>query len=174
MEKQTKNIITREWVEKELRFFNRANTKTAILWGVAFSLLCIPVTIGIVSSVLKEFNNIIIELILCVLMGGVFISPVAAMVFTLIKELMEKKRIDRGEFEISVRELLYKEEKYERRGRSHQTKKVLHFSDFDDVTSGGSIYQLASSDDIFYLVHYRGKHEVKLFYPEKMYEYKES
>lgn len=174
MKNQTKNIITREWVEKELRFFNRANIKTAILWGAVFSPLCIPTAIGTVSGILNEFNNIIIELILCVLLGGVLLLPVAAMIFTLIKELMEKKRIDRGEFEISVRELLYKEEKYERRGRSHRTRKVLHFSDFDDVTAGGSVYQLAASDDIFYLVHYRGKHEVKLFYPEKMYEYKEA
>lgn len=174
LNEQTKNIITRETVKKELLFVNGADIRTAIIGGVILSPLCIPLAVGSISEIIKEFNNVIIEIVVCFLLGVILILPVAAIVFTIITKLLNRRSIDKGEFEITARELLYKEEKYERRGRHHRTVKVLHFSDFDVVTSGGTVYQLASADDRFYLVHYRGKSSVLLFYPEKMYEYKES
>jgi hypothetical protein len=175
MEKQqTKNIITKESIAKELRFLSSADIRTAIILGVVSSVFCIPLTIGSVLAIFKEFNNIIIEIILCILIGGICILPVAVTAFIIVKRLTEKRLIDKGEFEISARELLYKEEKYERRGRHHRTVKVLHFSGFEVATLGGTVYQLAAADDKFYLVHYRGKSSVMLFYPAKMYEYREN
>lgn len=174
MEKQTKNIITKESIAKELRFLSGADIRTAIILGVVSSVFCIPLTIGSVLAIFKEFNNIIIEIILCILIGGICILPVAVTAFIIVKRLMERRLIDKGEFEISTRELLYKEEKYERRGRHHRTVKVLHFSGFEVATLGGTVYQLAAAEDKFYLVHYRGKSSVMLFYPAKMYEYREN
>jgi len=173
-EKQTKNIITRESIAKELRFLSGVDIRTAIILGLVSAIFCIPLTIGSVIAIFKEINNIIIELVLCILIGGICILPVAVTAFIIVKRLVEKRLIDRGEFEVSERELLYKEEKYERRGRHHSTVKILHFSGFEVITAGGTVYQLAAANDKFYLVHYRGKSSVMLFYPAKMYEYREN
>ena len=52
MEKQTKNIITREWIEKELWFYNTADLKVGIgIFAIVF-LVCIPFAaffIGLIS-----------------------------------------------------------------------------------------------------------------------------
>ena len=51
--------------------------------------------------------------------------------------------------------------------------KQASFSDFKDFAVGHTIYQLSSSGDEFYIVHYPPKNSIKLLYPLKMYEYKE-
>ena len=48
MEKQTKNEITREFIEKELRFYNTADIRSTLVLCGGLSLFFVPLTIGVV------------------------------------------------------------------------------------------------------------------------------
>ena len=168
MPKETKNTITREWVEGELRFQNSAAIRFALVLCGGFALVFLPLTIGIIYAIFKHIDRLPLEIILSVIIGGITSAPVWCMIFSLRQAFAEKKMLDRGEFEIVTRDVLYKEEKVVKR---HE-EKFLVFGDFESVRVNQTVYDLASQGDEFYIVHYTNKPRVCLLYSFKTHEYK--
>ena len=169
MQKQTKNIITREWVEKELRFYNTADIRSCLVVCSSVALVFIPLTVLCVYGTSLFFKNIFVKILSCILIGVLISCPVWLNLLSLRGFLAEKKRLANGDFEIVTREVLYKSEKLVHR----HIEEFLHFKDFKEISVGHTDFQLASAGDLFYLIHYKGEKSISLFYSCKMYEYRE-
>jgi hypothetical protein len=169
MEKQTKNIITREEIEQDLLFNNTASIK-----HTAVCLAAVVLVWGVISAIflsLLPSGFLWLDVIIWVFFIGIVGAPVWAISAMLIKALIERKHLKNGELEIVVRPLLYKEEKMVR--GSDNFEKVFHFKDFEEVLADSTHYQLSIPGDVFYIVHYRGSRDAKFVFPLKLYEYKE-
>ena len=163
MEKQTKNIISRKWIEKELQFYNTASLKHT---AVGFAAVILVFGVFILFALVFSHEMAIVS---C-LFGCI---PMVAILVLLIRLLKERKQLKNEEFEIVIRHLLYKEEKLVRSGRSHRMQEMFHFEGFNEVWANHTEYQLASMDDEFYIVYYKGTKKAQMVFPLKLYEYKE-
>ena len=164
MEKQTKNIITRQWVKKELLFYN-----TATLKHTAVGLAAVILLLGFISFLLSAFSRE--GAIVVGLLGGI---PLIAILVLQIRLFKERKQLQNGAFEIVTRPLLYKDEKMVGSGRNRRLQEMLHFDGFDEVWANHTEYQLCTMDDEFYIVHYKGSKKAEMVFPLKLYEYKEN
>lgn len=172
MEKQTKNIITREKIEKDFLFNNTAGIKHTLVCLVAVTL-----ALGVVSAIFLSFlptGFLWLDITIWVFFLGIVGAPVWAISATLTKALIERKHIKNGDLDIVIRPLLYKDEKMVRSGRSHRMQEMFHFDGFDEVWANHTEYQLSSMDDEFYIVHYKGSKKAQMVFPLKLYEYKET
>ena len=170
MEKQTKNIITRQWVDKELWFYNTADLKVGIGTFAIVSLVCIPFAAFFILLTISGSDNLFFRISVSALIGVLFILPVIATAWSVCNTLYERKRLKRGEFDIVVREVSYKIERTTRR----ETILILKFPDFREKRVDKTTYFHADIGDEFYIVHYRtnkAKKTAKLVYSFKMYEY---
>ena len=169
MEKQTKNMITRKQIEKDLLFSNTASIK-----HTAVCLAAVTLALGVVSAI---FLSLLptgfpwLDIIIWIFFIGIVGAPVWAFSAMLIKALIERKHLKNGDLQIVVRPLLYKEEKLVRSSDSFE--KVFHFEDFEEVLADSTHYQLSIPGDLFYIVHYRGSRDAKFVFPLKLYEYEE-
>ncbi len=170
MERQTKNIITRESVERELRFYNNADIRSTLVLTLALSIFFIPFTILLVYAVLALTENVFLKIVLGTVAGVLMSAPIWINICFLFSFLHERKLIVGGEFEIVIRPVSYKSKEIAHR----HTEELLVFSGFERTTVGHTEYQLASPGDDFCLVHYRNKKTIKLLYSLKLYEYKEN
>lgn len=168
MEKMTKNVITREFIEKELRFYNTADIRSTLVLCGGLSLFFVPLTIGAVYGLFALLENVYLKILLSVLVGGLTSAPIWINLLPLKTSLREQKLLQNGDFDIVVCEVQYKDEKLVYR----HTEKILHFNGFKEVSVGNVNYDLVSQGDEFYIVHYKGKTNVELLYATKMYEYK--
>lgn len=170
MEKQTKNEITREFIEKELRFYNTADIRSTLVLCGGLSLLFVPLTIGVVYGFFALLENVCLKILLSVLVGGLTSAPIWINLLSLITSLREQKLLQNGDFDIVVCEVQYKDEKLVYR---RHTEKFFHFVGFKEISVGNVYYDLSSQGDEFYIVHYKGCTNIKLLYSLKMYELKE-
>ena len=169
-EKQTRNRINREWVEKELRFYNKAHIRSGIVLCTAVSVFVIPLTVLLISLILREYDNAAVEFLLSLLLCVVLIGPIVYELYWIVRRFAERKQLDRGEFDVIVSPLAYKHEKMIRRN----IVEFLHFDGYRDVSVGKTMYTLADAGDEYYLVVFRGRTDVELLYSAEMCEYKES
>lgn len=167
MEKQTKNIITREWIEKELRFYNTADIRSTLVVCGALSLIFVPLTFGAVYGIFLLSVNILLKLLFSLLTGAITSAPIWMNLLTLRGAFAERKMLQHGDFDIVTREVLYKSEKPYRR----HIEEFLHFAGFKGIMVGHTTFQLASKGDEFYIVHYKTKNAISLLYSVKLYEY---
>jgi hypothetical protein len=168
MEKQTKNIITRKEIEKDLLFNNTASIK-----HTAVCLAAVVLVWGVISAIFLSFlpsGFLWLDVIIWVFFIGIVGAPVWAISAMLIKALIERKHLKNGELEIVVRPLLYKEEKMVR--NSDFPQKIFHFGDFDDVLADPTHYQLCTMNDEFYIFYYKGSRKATLILPLKLYDYR--
>lgn len=170
MEKQTKNIITRQTIIKELRFYNSADIRSTLILCGVLSIFFIPFTIGLVSVAVALTKNVLLKIVFGIVAGVAMSSPIWVMILFLFSFLAQRRLLRRGEVEIIIRPVVYKSKKTAYR----HTEEILNFSGFKERAVGRTEYQLASPGDDFYLVHYHAKKEIKLLYSLKMYEYREN
>lgn len=175
MEKQTKNIITRQCVEKELWFYNTADLKVGIgVFAIVF-LVCVPFAAFFIWLTISGSDNLFFRISVSALIGVLFILPVIVTAGGVCNTLSERKRLKRGEFDIVVREVSYKIERSTRR----ETILILKFPDFREKRVDKTTYFHADMGDEFYVVHYRTERKdrkgksIKLLYSLMMYEYSE-
>ncbi len=168
MDKQTKNIISRECVEKELRFYNTADIRSILVLCGALSLFFLPLTIGIVYAICALIENILLKIVFSAIIGAITSAPIWINLLRLRGSLTERKLLKNGDFDIVIRDVRYKSKKI---GRWH-IEEYLHFDDFKKRSVEHATFELASQGDEFYLVHYKTKNSIKLIYSTKMYEYK--
>ena len=169
MEKQTKNVITREFIEKELRFYNTADIRSTLVLCGALSLLFVPLTIGIVYGFFVLFKTVWLKILFSILVGALTSAPVWINLLSLKTSLTERKLLQNGDFDITVCDVQYKDEKPVQR----HTEKFLHFVGFKEISVGNVNYDLTAQGDEFYIIHYKGLTDIKLIYSLKMYVLKE-
>lgn len=174
MGKQTKNIITRESIEKKLRDDNRTSLKHTAFVFFATLLAC-----GTMSAIIIAFgfetHNLWIEIISAVF-AAIASVPVWVMLSGFVKDLIEYKHLKNGDVEIVTRPLLYETEetRYTRKTRIEYTEHKFHFEGFDAFLVSSEQSKRFSRDDEFYLVYYKGTPKIKLAYSLMLYEYKET
>ena len=169
MEKQKRNVITREWVEKELRFYNRADLRHGLLLFSVCSVIFIPLTVLLVYGFSTDMDTLIGKIFMTAFVGIVISAPVWAKGISLWRILKERILLRRGEFHVVTRPLLYKRQ--ELVGR--HTEYFLFFKDFKRASVDSTNYELAERDDEFYLVYYGTRKLILLLYSAKRYEYQE-
>lgn len=170
MEKQTKNIITRKWVEKKLHFYNSADMKAGLLLCAIITAVCGILTAIVVGVTLTSAESLISKIVFSIIGGGVFVAPIVVVFCQLGNTVAEKKLLDRGEFDIVTRKLSYKKERVTRRN----IILLLKFPDFSERSVDQTTYFHAGIGDEFYIVVYRTnrkKQRIKMLYSAKMYEY---
>ena len=165
MEKQTKNAITRDFIENELCFYNKADIRSTLTLCGAMSLCFVPLTAGIVYGFFALLEITWLKILLSVLVGGLTSAPIWINLLSLKKSLSERRLLRNGDFDIAVRQVQYKEEKPVQR----YTEKFLHFAGFKEISVSSVNYDFSSQGDEFYIVHYKGSKEIKLIYSLKMY-----
>ena len=168
MEKQTKNVITRESIEKELRFYNTADIRSTLVLCGALSPLFVLFTVLVVYGFVTLLKTIWLKIILSVFLGVLTSSPIWLNLLALGIRLKERKLLRNGDFNIAVCEVQYKDERFVNR----HTEKYLHFDGFENVSVENVNYDLVSQGDEFYIVHYKGHATIKLLYSLKMYEFR--
>jgi hypothetical protein len=169
VEKQTKNIITREGLEKELRFYNKANLRSTVMLCIFLSLILVPVMIAAVYAIPGLFRTIWAKILVSVFLVALMGVPLWINFRSLIVCLRERKSLKLCSLDIITAEVAYKGERLVHR----HMEKYLHFKDFGDAVVGGTTFDLATQGDEFYLVCYKGHTSIQLLYPLKMYEFKE-
>lgn len=169
MNKQTKNIITREFIENELRFYNKADIRSVLLCGGAFALFFIPITVLIVNGIYSEIDNAVLRNVLGIGLGIIFSSPVWGSLLAARHSLSERKKLNGGEVEITLCTLQYKGEKPVQR----HIEEYFSFGGFDDISVSPTAYSLATPGDEYYIVHYKGSRQIKQLYSAKTHEYKD-
>ena len=168
MDKQTKNILTRASLTKELLFLSTANIRYSIVLCCVVLLVEIPI-IALVAALTDKHTfaiTISVATILSVI-PGIFI-------YCIIQEFKDKKRIERGEYDVITRQVIYKHEsRIARPGCGHRIEELLHFDTFGDIGVAHLTYQLADEGDVFYLVCLHTSKKPTLLYSAEMYEFRE-
>ncbi len=170
MQKETKNILTKEIIAGDMRTEDKKNKP---------ALLCF-------SFVYTAILGIIFSLIYFVGLKNVDIGPVGHVVFfafvliccfPLFFALFTALSPARGHkgFFVVTDEVVYKEDMpFNRPGKKRSYRKFVHFAKFGDVEVSSTLFQLASKGDVYYMVvPERDSNHVLKCYPAKMYEYKE-
>ena len=129
MDKQTKNLITRGSVEKELRFYNHADFRSAVVGSCVMSAVFLPITYAILHSLFNSEMHILLQILGGLLVVFLVAAPSWGCILALYWSIYEKRRLDRGEFEISTCQLLYKREKPAHR----HVEEMLVFADFEEI-----------------------------------------
>ena len=168
--KETKNIITRETVEKELTRLNKADIHLSLVLLIFMTVVEVPLSILPICLFFAVGEQMVLLGIGCFLLSFALLIPVVIQLVSLITALNETQLLKNGDWFVDVDELQYKTEEMERR----HTINVLYFYKHGRVGSDDTEYQLASQGDAFYLVVYKKKKpRVALHYFQKLYEYRE-
>ena len=167
---ETKNIITKETIEKELKFLNKADIRSSLVLIAVMALIFVPLSIIPIYIFFSVGRKTILLGICCFLGFLVFLLPIFLNLISLAKAINEAHLLKKGDWFVDVDEVRYKTEELEHK----HTIDVLYFYRYERVVSGGAEFQLASQDDVFYLVIYKKKKpSIVLHYSQKMYEYRE-
>ena len=169
MKKATKNILTRQEVEEELRFLNTADIRFTIAEIALFSLLLVPLTILLLWSAFAFSSASPLVIVISFLLVIALDFPYFIEGRNLVRCFAQRKQLKKGEFEITRSQLSYKNEVQMRRHSEYR----FYFSGFAHYIVGKSRYELFEDGDEFYLVHYRGRDVIKIIYPIKTHEYQE-
>lgn len=185
MAKQTKNIITRDEIKNTLLTENGKKLRFHLIIGILLFLFFLPLNIWLLIMTWSLNNSIFIRLLLALLDIVVLDALFIVDMIVLVNVIIKRKKIERDEFDISIRSLIYKDDTVYRPFKiqrllkfsitnsiTSKISKNLHFSDFDAEEVSGTTYDLASNGDDFYIVHFKGEKEVELIYPAKMYDFK--
>ena len=174
---ETKNIITKETIEKELKFLNKADIRSSLVMIAVMAVIFVPLSIMPIYIFFSVGRKTILLGICCFLGFLVFLLPIFLNLIPLVKAINEAHLLKKGDWFVDTDEVRYKTEEVEHRHtivEHRHTIDVLYFYRYGRVVSGGAEFQLASQDDAFYLVIYKKKKpSVVLHYSQKMYEYRE-
>ena len=173
MEKQTKNIITRESIEKKLRSDNSASLKVSALAFLAAVLVGILWVVFFIPSFFEAPNfGFGVLFFLLAIVGTV---PAWVLSVRFVRDLKEYKHLKNGDLEIVTRPLLYETEemRYTRKTRVEYMQHKFHFEGFDAFLASPEQSKRFTRGDEFYIVYYKGSKKVRLMYSFAFYEYKE-
>ena len=171
MANPTKNLITRELVEKELRVLNRKD----IRWALALFLGTAPFSLLLATGLalrilsLELLSSLTVQTLIAIFVWCFVASPFLLLASVVFHALSERRLLKKGRFEVSVLPLSYKQEQSVHRHLEEQ----LVFRGFHPFAADSVIYLMTDAGEKCYLVHYPGKKDIKLVYPLSMYDYKD-
>lgn len=166
MEKETKNVLTREILKKDLKKLQKDQIIITVIFFAAILIVWLP----IILLGLTDIEDALF-LWLVLLIFGLFCFALA--IFNLISVKRAFRLIENGDFSV-IKETVSAKVSGERISRRHH-EDVLYFGHYGRYIPTRTVFRLSSVDDKFYLVILGGrKKTIALAYPCKMYEYKES
>ena len=178
MERDSKQIITREWVENELRFYNTADIKYLTVNLITLSLaLGVPIYLFLLLG-WSVSDFLWLNIVLTCFFGGIFLLFVGAMLGQLVEHLMERRALKKGNFDVVVRQVQYKTENIDRRyfarARRLDLDEYLVFDQFGAIeVSHDEYYRTSAGDEFYMVVYYLPKPKVRLRYSKRSYQYRE-
>ena len=176
MDWESKKIITREWVENELRFYNAADIKY-----LTVNLFSLGLALGVLTYLFllltwSYFDSLWAKLLMSGPLAFLILFIVFSILWQLIEKLRERRALKKGNFDVVLRTVQYKTEKgVWRRGRRRlQLEEYLVFDQFGAVEVDHDEYYRTNAGDEFYMaVYYLPKPKVRLRYAARSYQYKE-
>ena len=166
MSKEAKNVITREFCYKELRWLTKADLFSELILLAVVSVICIPFIV-LSFAFLMKYIPIISWIIIFV-----FAVPPSYFVYRLFCNVGRKKLVEDGKFSVlcdSVARLSRGESV--RGGRA--TANVVYFSRYGRYVPDRTVFEMTSVGDEFYIVVlHTSKEEMCFAYPKATYEYK--
>ena len=180
MDRDSKKIITREWVENELRFYNTADIKYLSVNLITLGLALGVPTYFCLLLTWSCFDSLWAKLLMSGPLAFLVLFIVFSILWQLIGKLRERRALKKGNFDVVLRTVQYKTEKgayrrVRRRGRRRlQLVEYLVFDQFGAVEVDHDEYYRTNAGDEFYMaVYYLPKPKVRLRYSARSYQYKE-
>ena len=167
MEKQTKNIITRETVKAKLIELNMRHVGDSIT-AVCFTVILIILAMWLsFSGLIKGF--LVLKLIALILLTSIL--PFLT-VPDLIRSLRQRKQIKTDDFLISEKAIIEKTQCFPNRHRKYDD--FLSFEGFKDCPVPKTLFDLAERGDTCYIVYFNSCNIISLVYLTKTYKLDES
>ena len=171
MKKETKNVINKEMIAKELRDKDKKGDLVLSISAIAYVIMVSCVALAVYFFGLKNIEVGVIGYVIFFVCVFICFWPLLFFIFLMIFGPKGQKTED---FVVITDEVLYKEEMTINTRDSLLTKKVIHFCKCGDIEVNSTWYQLTSNGDTYYMV-VRDKESKYAFkcYPTKLYEYVE-
>ncbi len=169
MEKETKNVITKETIAKDLQVEDKKRSRFLLIATVVYIIVVSSVLLAVYFFGLK--NNKIEVIGYVIFFACVFICllPLFSLISLLIKCLKGQNNTN---FFVITDEVVYKEEKTIRRRETMLIKKVIHLYKCGDIEVNSTWYQITAKKDVFHVVVRDRDSKIALkCYPAKLYEY---
>ena len=171
MTKETKNVITKETIAKDIQAEDKKSSRILLIIALVYVVVVSSVFWAIYFWGLKSSEVGVIGYV--IFFAGVFIClfPLFSIIVALITGGKGPKDAN---FYVITDAVLYKEEKTIRRRNSLLVKKVIHLCKCGEVEVNSTCYQITAENDVFYVVVSRREPKRTLkCYPAKLYEYVE-
>ena len=175
MAKLTQTVITRESVKEELLTLSGGNKKLLLYFGVASTVLVLPVLAMLVDFLINDITEQrgVLEIFFSFIsVLGIAILPGVFFLMYFISHASVRK-IKKGMFTVKTDKVVYMTEKIKYTGRHSHLASVFEFRDSGEVEVDDLTYSYTSHGDEFYLVFIEGDKAPSLTYACKIYDYNE-
>ena len=171
MIKETKNVITKDTIAKDLQTEDKKGSGILLILALVYIVVVGIVLLAIYFFGLKGSEVGVIGYVIFFVCVFICLLPLLSIISVLITGGKGQKD---SNFYVITDAVLYKEEKTVRRRNSYLVKKVIHLCKCGEVEVNSTCYQITSENDVFYVVVSRRdpKRTLKC-YPAKLYEYVE-
>ena len=167
MARETKSLITREEVKKEMILVRKALMASSILYFAIILLICGPFVGVAIAHMFSRFWW------LYLLEVALFSVPPTVFLVKIIGYAKEKRLVENGEFSI-VKDTVSRLSRGEIIARN-QTADVLYFKEYGRYIPSQTVFDLTTVGEEFYLVIlHNKKQEITEAYHTLMYECKET
>ena len=174
MIKETKNVITKETIAKDLQTEDKKSSRVLLIIALVYVVVVSSVLLTVYFLGLKNSEIGAIGYVIFFVCVFICLLPLLSIISVLVTGAKGQKD---SNFYVITDAVLYKEEKTKktiRRRHSFLVKKVIHLCKCGEVEVNSTCYQITSENDVFYVVVSRREPKLTLkCYPAKMYEYVE-
>ena len=171
MIKETKNVITKDTIAKDLQTEDKKGSGILLILALVYIVVVGIVLLAIYFFGLKGSEVGVIGYVIFFVCVFICLLPLLSIISVLITGGKGQKD---SNFYVITDAVLYKEEKTIRRRNSLLVKKVIHLCKCGEVEVNSTCYQITSENDVFYVVVSRREPKRTLkCYPAKLYEYVE-
>ena len=171
MIKETKNVITKETIAKDLQTEDKKSSRVLLIIALVYAVVGSSVLLTVYFLGLKNSEIGAIGYVIFFVCVFICLLPLLSIISVLVTGGKGQKD---SNFYVITDAVLYKEEKTIRRRNSLLVKKVIHLCKCGEVEVNSTCYQITSENDVFYVVVSRREPKRTLkCYPAKLYEYVE-
>ena len=171
MTKETKNVITKETIAKDLQTEDKKNSRILLILALIYTLVVSSVLLAVYFLGLKNSEIGVIGYVIFFACVFICLLPLFSFIslFT-----TGRKRENNANFFVITDEVVCKEEKTIKRRDAILIKKVIYFYRCGEIEVNSTWYRITSENDIFYMVvRDRDSKSALKCYPTKLYEYVE-
>ena len=171
MIKETKNVITKETIAKDLQTEDKKSSRVLLIIALVYVVVVSSVLLTVYFLGLKNSEIGAIGYVIFFVCVFICLLPLFSFISLLIPG---RNGQNNSNFFVITDEVVYKEEKTIQRRDTILIKKVIHFYRCGEIEVNSTWYQITAEKDIFYMVvrDQNSKSALKC-YPAKLYEYVE-